>query len=217
MQTWIHGEYSHTDNSPLVHHRTEIRCLLLLNILYFSVFSFSTHINTGVQYWEQTGLDKAHPWSDSGAHCASEGGAEGAHPHPQTLRSQTQGSQIQPQASETSLFLLEYSYYFVIFTLQLVAGFVFLSIFLVCGTLLEIGVNFLCVFMCTGMERIWTVRVMAAVSQTPSHWHPGPHRTHWTATRWGYTSCLWEGHLNLSELLMLVSVKLLMKMFAALF
>ncbi len=108
MQTWIHGEYSHTDNSPLVHHRTENWYVLLLNILYFSVFSFSTHINTGIQYWEQTGLDKAHPRSDSGTHCASEGGAEGAHPHPQILHSQAQGSQIQPQASETSLFLLEY-------------------------------------------------------------------------------------------------------------
>lgn len=47
----------------------------------------------------------------------------------------------------------------------------------------RLGVNFLCVFMCAGMERIWTVRVTAAVSQTLFHWPPGPHRTHWTVTR----------------------------------
>lgn len=195
MQTWIHGEYGHTVNPPLVHHRTENKCVLLLNTVYFSVFSFSTHTNAGVQYWKQTGLDKAHPWSDSGAHCAPEGRVEGAHPHPQTLHSQTQGSQVHPKASETSLFLLQYSYlFFVIFFFYPWVWFYYCWI---CSFLNfktwspRLGVNFLCV-MCAGMERIWTVRVTAAVSQTPSHWPQGPHRTHWTATRWGYTSCLWK-------------------------
>lgn len=40
MQTWIHGEYGHTVNPPLVHHRTENKCVLLLNTVYFSVFFF---------------------------------------------------------------------------------------------------------------------------------------------------------------------------------
>lgn len=45
---------------------------------------------SGLQYWQQTGLDQTHPGGYPGADCPPARSSEGAHPHPQNRHSQTQ-------------------------------------------------------------------------------------------------------------------------------